>query len=198
MFAGHFRQRIHDGHGAIIRQTTNLSVVTCDWSRMLPCTRYYLRPPACKSTNCPQTHAIFRTFISQASTAINFCPMVTDHSMIHPNMVKMSASSQWWPSFCCSSAQASACPPYRQWCSAKYSHSSKIATLTDQLAINSQLLCIKFPSFIPHRSRAYATGLVAALSYLFAFIGTKTFYNLEVWLTLPGVIYLYGVIGFIG
>lgn len=48
------------------------------------------------------------------------------------------------------------------------------------------------------RSRAFASGLVAGLNYLLAFAATKTYYDLEVLLSLPGVICLYGVVGVLG
>lgn len=52
--------------------------------------------------------------------------------------------------------------------------------------------------FIFKRSRALASGLVAAINYILAFIATKTYYNLEMTLSIPGVICFYGVIGVIG
>lgn len=48
------------------------------------------------------------------------------------------------------------------------------------------------------RSRAFASGLVAAVNYLLAFAATKTYYDLEMFLSLPGVLLLYGIIGIIG
>lgn len=37
------------------------------------------------------------------------------------------------------------------------------------------------------RTRGMATGLTAALSYVLSFIATKTYYNLETTLSMPGV-----------
>lgn len=52
--------------------------------------------------------------------------------------------------------------------------------------------------FIPCRSRAFASGLSVAVSELIGFAATKSYYNLELWLALSGVITLYGVIGVLG
>lgn len=48
------------------------------------------------------------------------------------------------------------------------------------------------------RSRGFATGITAAGNYVLQFISTKTYYNLEVWLSLPGVAWLYGSVAVIG
>lgn len=48
------------------------------------------------------------------------------------------------------------------------------------------------------RSRGIATGITAAGSYVMAFIASKTYYNLESFLSLPGVSMLYACIGVIG
>lgn len=48
------------------------------------------------------------------------------------------------------------------------------------------------------RSRAFASGLAAAANYILAFFATKTYFDLEMLLSLPGVICFYGVIGVIG
>lgn len=39
---------------------------------------------------------------------------------------------------------------------------------------------------------------MAAVNYLLAFAATKTYYDLETFLSLPGVILFYGIIGIIG
>lgn len=39
----------------------------------------------------------------------------------------------------------------------------------------------------PYKTRGTATGLTAALNYVLSFIATKTYYNLESSLSLPGV-----------
>lgn len=61
-------------------------------------------------------------------------------------------------------------------------------------------VCVNiFTSFAQYfRSRAFASGLVAAVNYLLAFAATKTYYDLETFLSLPGVILFYGIIGIIG
>lgn len=52
--------------------------------------------------------------------------------------------------------------------------------------------------FVSFRSRAFASGLVAAVNYMLAFAATKTYYDLETFLSLPGVILFYGIIGIFG
>lgn len=49
-----------------------------------------------------------------------------------------------------------------------------------------------------NRSRAYAAGFVAAFSYIIAFVASKSYYNLEVAISLPGVTCLYGSFGLLG
>lgn len=49
-----------------------------------------------------------------------------------------------------------------------------------------------------NRSRAFASGLAASVNYLLAFAGTKTYFDLENILSLPGVIGLYGLVGVVG
>lgn len=39
----------------------------------------------------------------------------------------------------------------------------------------------------PYKTRGIATGLTASLNYLISFIATKTYYNLETSLSMPGV-----------
>lgn len=48
------------------------------------------------------------------------------------------------------------------------------------------------------RLRSFLCGLTLALRYVFAALATKTYYNVEMWLSLPGVILFYAVIGAIG
>lgn len=48
------------------------------------------------------------------------------------------------------------------------------------------------------RSRSYASGIAAAIAYVFWFLSTKTYYNLEMWLSLTGVAWFYGGFSFIG
>lgn len=53
-------------------------------------------------------------------------------------------------------------------------------------------------SFRYTRSRGIATGITAAGCYVMAFIASKTYYNLESFLSLPGVSMLYACIGVFG
>lgn len=53
-------------------------------------------------------------------------------------------------------------------------------------------------TFFSNRSRGVATGLAAATNYILAFAATKSYYNLETTLSMPGVSLLYGIIGFLG
>lgn len=48
------------------------------------------------------------------------------------------------------------------------------------------------------RTRAYATGLCAACNYIMQFVATKSYYNLELALSVPGVAVLYGFIALFG
>lgn len=48
------------------------------------------------------------------------------------------------------------------------------------------------------RSRAFYCGIVGTLNQLFAFIATKTYYDLERWFSLSGVVCFYGVISVFG
>ncbi|XP_052868649.1 facilitated trehalose transporter Tret1-like [Anopheles cruzii] len=50
----------------------------------------------------------------------------------------------------------------------------------------------------PFRNRSLACGITAALHYVMSFVTTKTYFNLESALSLPGVILFYGVMGLIG
>lgn len=45
-----------------------------------------------------------------------------------------------------------------------------------------------------HRSRGMATGLSAALNYLLGFVSTKSYYDLEMFLSMPGVTLFYCII----
>lgn len=48
------------------------------------------------------------------------------------------------------------------------------------------------------RARGFATGIAAAANYFMAFIATKTYYNFESALSMPGVTMLYCIIGIFG
>ncbi|XP_055325703.1 facilitated trehalose transporter Tret1-like isoform X2 [Sitodiplosis mosellana] len=50
----------------------------------------------------------------------------------------------------------------------------------------------------PFKSKAFATGIVGALFYLSMFLASKSFYALEVLLTLPGLSIFYGFLGVVG
>lgn len=51
---------------------------------------------------------------------------------------------------------------------------------------------------ISSRSRSFYSGVCAALNQLFALIATKTYFDFEQWITLPGAFLFYGFIGVIG
>lgn len=71
---------------------------------------------------------------------------------------------------------------------------------------NSHLLCQNFSSQnfnwvqvgVVFRMRSFLCGLTLASSYILASIATKTYYNLEMWLSLPGAILVYGLNSVIG
>lgn len=52
--------------------------------------------------------------------------------------------------------------------------------------------------FRTYRNRSLACGITAALHYVMSFVTTKTYFNLESALSLPGVILFYGVMGMVG
>lgn len=52
--------------------------------------------------------------------------------------------------------------------------------------------------FVVDRGRSQASGLVAAVSYIFNFISTKTFISLEQWLGLESLFGVYGTISLFG
>lgn len=57
---------------------------------------------------------------------------------------------------------------------------------------------ILLSEIFPFKSRSFYCGLAGAENQLFAFFATKTYYNLERSLSLPGVICFYGAIGVVG
>ncbi|XP_031635122.1 facilitated trehalose transporter Tret1-like isoform X2 [Contarinia nasturtii] len=61
-------------------------------------------------------------------------------------------------------------------------------------AIPNMMLCEVFP----FKSKAFATGIVGAFYYISMFLASKTFYILELLLTLPGLSIFYGCIGTVG
>lgn len=48
------------------------------------------------------------------------------------------------------------------------------------------------------RLRSFLCGLTLAIRYGLAALATKSYYNLELWLTMPGAILFYGIISLIG
>lgn len=50
----------------------------------------------------------------------------------------------------------------------------------------------------PYKSRASASGIVAAMAYIMVFTATKTYLDLENALGMPGLIFLYGAVGIFG
>ncbi|XP_031634375.1 facilitated trehalose transporter Tret1-like [Contarinia nasturtii] len=50
----------------------------------------------------------------------------------------------------------------------------------------------------PLKSRTFLCGIVTANQYVVAAIATKTYYNVETWLSLPGAIIFYGIISLTG
>lgn len=60
-----------------------------------------------------------------------------------------------------------------------------------------QLILIRFV-FILRRTRSFLCGLATANHYLVASLVTKTYFSIDTWLSLPGAILFYTVIGVIG
>lgn len=52
--------------------------------------------------------------------------------------------------------------------------------------------------FFWFRSRSFLVGLAKATQYVLTSFATKTYYNVEMWLSLPGATLFYGSISFIG
>lgn len=48
------------------------------------------------------------------------------------------------------------------------------------------------------RSRSFLCGIATANQYILASIAAKTYYNIEMWLTLPGSTLFYGCISLFG
>lgn len=65
------------------------------------------------------------------------------------------------------------------------------------LFVRSSFYPFSFSLFL-FRSRGIATGVTAAGCYVMAFIASKTYYNLETFLSLPGVSMFYAIVGLIG
>lgn len=82
---------------------------------------------------------------------------------------------------------------------ANHSHWSKfdIFGWSRLLRLRFMVFFIRFFWFF-HRTRSFLCGIATANHYLVASIVTKSYYNIEVWLTLPGAILFYAVIGVIG
>lgn len=59
-------------------------------------------------------------------------------------------------------------------------------------------MVLVFISHLGGRSRSLSSGITAALNYIMAFITTKTYFNLETSLTLPGLLLLYSVLDITG
>lgn len=58
-----------------------------------------------------------------------------------------------------------------------------------QTHLEHKFLSLSFSN--AHRSRGIATGVAAAINYIFGFITKKTYYNLETALSLPGISMLF-------
>lgn len=48
------------------------------------------------------------------------------------------------------------------------------------------------------RTRAFYCGICGAINQVFAFVSAKMYYDFERWLSLPGVVLLYGILAVIG
>lgn len=64
--------------------------------------------------------------------------------------------------------------------------------------IDQNILSIFFSFCEIYRSRGIASGLAAALTYILGSIAKKTYYNLEISLSMPGVTLLYCIIAAVG
>lgn len=93
----------------------------------------------------------------------------------------------------CSFVLVSALPPHLMWSMAKSFHSSKSFAI---LQFKSESL-IKFNNS-SIRLRSFLCGIVFAVRYFVISVVKKTYYDIEVWLTLPGAVVFYGIITFVG
>lgn len=57
---------------------------------------------------------------------------------------------------------------------------------------------ILMSELFPFKSRCFATGITSAVGYIIGFSSTKSFYNIETWLSLPSALIIYGTIGAVG
>lgn len=48
------------------------------------------------------------------------------------------------------------------------------------------------------RSRGVATGITGSVSFFLIFLASKSYYNLEAWLSLPGVAAVYAIVSLVG
>lgn len=60
------------------------------------------------------------------------------------------------------------------------------------------LLVFIFPSTTISRLRSFLCGIATFVQYILIAIATKTYYNIEMWLSLPGAVAFYGTISVIG
>ncbi|XP_055306844.1 facilitated trehalose transporter Tret1-like, partial [Sitodiplosis mosellana] len=82
-----------------------------------------------------------------------------------------------------------------------YNYFALVMFLIMQFCISvgvSSIPFIMMCEVFPFKSRAFCCSLVLVESQLFAFIATKTYYDFERWLSLPGVIGFYGIIAVLG
>lgn len=91
----------------------------------------------------------------------------------------------------CNFPQKSAFQDCHTFSSAKFFHSSKWKSIFFWIQE-------RFHWHFIFRSRTFLCGIATANQYVLASIATKTYYDIEMWLSLPGAILFYGVISLIG
>lgn len=101
----------------------------------------------------------------------------------------------YYCSYLCSFSLRWVSRQYQTLCWVKCFRSSNRAHSHNISKTNYKFLSFYLFSF---RVRSILCGAAAANRYIFAAIATKSYYNIELWLSLPGSMVLYGTLSFIG
>lgn len=82
-----------------------------------------------------------------------------------------------------------------------YSYLALVLILIMQFALNvgvSNVAFIFIGEVFPFQFRAMLVSIVCGIRYVFGAISTKMYYNIELWLSLPGAAAFYGCVSLVG
>lgn len=82
-----------------------------------------------------------------------------------------------------------------------YSYLALVLILVMQFASNVGVANVAFMligEVFPFQFRAMLVSIVSGVRYLFGAISTKMYYNIEMWLSLPGAAAFYGCVSLVG